>query len=50
MKHVECCKTTVLTDTRPKNRLLCILALSFSTRLFTGNAVRGIIVSPYRNS
>ena len=31
-------------DTRPKNRLLWILALSFWARLFTGDAIRGIIV------
>ena len=40
---VECWKTTVLTGTRPKNRLLWILALSFSVRPFTGDAVREIL-------
>ena len=47
---VECWKTNVLTDTRPKNQLLWIVALSFSARPFTGDAIRGIIVSRYRNS
>ena len=45
----ECWKTTVLADTRLKNQLLWILTLSFSTRPFTDDATRGVIVSPCKN-
>ena len=39
-----------ITHPCPKNRLLRIVALSMSTRPVSGDAIRGIIVSPYGNS